>query len=124
MNRPNSKSEKNELIKYAFERAKQEAEDNKTILEAYNSEKIQDYTEHEEYRSPLSIDTQKIITIQLSWGGDADGYKITVSKDNEIISGVYFWQDWGVYEEVNLSDTELDDVVQLYFYGGIENYLQ
>lgn len=70
--------------------------------------------EHEEYREPLGIDKEYVIEIQLSTGGDADGYKLTFNEHSECISGVYYWADWGVYEEVRLTDDELELVDQLY----------
>lgn len=30
------------------------------------------------------------------------------------MSGVYYWADWGVYQEVRLSEEELDSVDSVY----------
>ena len=71
--------------------------------------------EQEEYIEPLAIDRYTEIRIQLSWGGDGDGYRITVDSEGHILRGVYYWEDWGVYEEVGLSKEELELVTQVYY---------
>lgn len=71
--------------------------------------------EHEEYREPLAITRKTVVTIELSTGGDADGFKLTLNEYHEVVSGTYYWADWGVYEEVRLSNDELDLVDNLYY---------
>ena len=105
--------------KYAFQRMR-ENQSSLTVLqgkreEARYSQELEDY---DEYRAPLAI-TEKIeVTIELSTGGDADGYKIMLEKETrEVLSGVYYWADWGQYEEVSLNDDELDLVTSIYYIG-------
>ena len=71
-------------------------------------------SDYEDYREPLCLMTTKVITVQLSWGGDGDGFKLTYDTDGELLHGIYYWQDWFVYEEVELSDTEAEKVEELY----------
>ena len=66
----------------------------------------QSIDEQEEYQEPLAIDRYTELRIQLSTGGDGDGYRITIDREGEIVNGVYYWEDWGVYEEVRLSKEE------------------
>lgn len=70
--------------------------------------------EHEEYRDPLAFTKETVVTVELSTGGDADGFKLTFDQNQELIRSIYYWADWGVYEEVELSQEELDLVEALY----------
>lgn len=96
-----------ELKEYAHKRAKLEL----ATIDYLNSK--DDPQADDEYREPLGITQTKLIKIELSWGGDADGFKIEM-EDYEAISGVYYWADWGVYEEVQLTEKELDKIVSFY----------
>lgn len=87
--------------------------DIKNIQSILSEQKIESPEDHEEYREPLSFSKQTVIHILLSTGGDADGYKLTFDEDT-LISGVYYWADWGVYEEVGLTDEETEIVDRLY----------
>lgn|SRR3990167_1894225 len=100
---------------YAQYRAADELKDIDAINERVNKGKSESPDQDENYREPLSIDTTKTVKIQLSWGGDGDGFKLEYSNDNELISGVYYWEDWGVYQEVSLSDEEADKVAAFYY---------
>lgn len=115
MKNPNNKqgATPEELKKYALYRAKRQAEAVKAICEEEDAEKREEY---KDYREPLAIDCEQVLDICLSTGGDADGYKITL-KDGEAVSGLYYWADWGVYEEVPLREKELDEVIDLYLHG-------
>ena len=73
--------------------------------------------EHEEYWEPLSMTREILVEIQLSTGGDADGFKLVFDENYNVMKGVYYWADWGVYEEVSLSDEELEAVDNLYYVG-------
>jgi hypothetical protein len=68
-----------------------------------------------EYREPLSLDERKEVTVLLSWGGPSDGYKIYFDKDGDAAEGLYFFADWFEYEEIKLSNAELDRVLAVYF---------
>jgi len=77
--------------------------------------------ESEEYREPLSIEKEEVYKILLSWGGGSDGFKLTF-KNDELQRGVYFMGDWGEYKEVDLNDTEAEEVYSFYMYGDITAY--
>jgi hypothetical protein len=71
----------------------------------------------EEIEEPLCIDTHIELTIQLSWGGPSDGYRLTCTTDGEVLSGVYFLAHWGECDDVPLSRADIDRVVDLYLSG-------
>ncbi len=64
---------------------------------------LQTIYEQEEYREPLALDRYTEFRIQLSTGGDGDGYRITIDSEGNLVRGTYYWEDWCVYEEVPLS---------------------
>ncbi len=121
MKNPNHKGNASpeQLRDYAFYRYKEEMKGNKKIL---NSKK-EDYTEHEEYREPLSVENHIQLTIELSTGGDADGYILTYTKDGANIKGVYYWEDWGCYEEVALTYEDIKQIEELYLWGDPASFL-
>ena len=104
-----------DLKEYALYRKRDEIENikklfqNKSITDGEMSPQ-----EHLEYREPLAFSKEIVIDIQLSTGGDADGYKLSFNKSGELMNGVYYWADWGVYEEVRLNKNELELVDNLY----------
>ena len=107
-----------DLKDYALYRKNEEVKDmekiNKQLAEGKALEDLEDY------REPLAVSKKLEITIELSTGGDADGYKLLVDIEaREIVSGVYYWADWGVYEEVELSREELGLVEQFYLWGDV-----
>jgi hypothetical protein len=53
----------------------------------------------------------------LSWGGGEDGYKLTFSKDKELLKGVYYMANWGTYNEIELNEDELSLIFETYLYG-------
>ena len=103
---------KDDLREYALYRKSRDIENINSILCEQNIESPED---HEAYREPLSFSKQTVVHILLSTGGDADGYKLTFDEDKNLISGVYYWADWGVYEEVELKEEELEAVDNLYY---------
>lgn len=109
------KHTKEDLKEYALYRKNDEIEDIKKLFQdqsVVNGEKSVE--EHNEYREPLAFSKEAVIDIQLSTGGDADGFKLSFNEQNELMDGVYYWADWGVYEEVRLSNEELELVDTLY----------
>jgi len=122
MQRPttNSNYTKDDLRKYAQYRKEREMQRLELLNDIEDSE---ERDQSEENREALALDVRKVIDICLSTGGDADGYKLTFDKDNELMSGVYYWADWGVYEEVNLKDDELDSIYDLYLFGDVSSFL-
>lgn len=103
----NSNYTKNNLKEYAHKRAMIEL----ATIDFLSGK--EEPTESEEYREPLAITESKVFTIELSTGGDADGFKLTYIG-TDLISGYYYWADWGVYEEVELKAEELDKVASFY----------
>jgi len=106
---------KEDLREYALYRKNDEIEDIKKLFQdqsVQSGEKSPE--EHNEYREPLAFSKETVIDIQLSTGGDADGFKLSFNEHNELMDGVYYWADWGVYEEVRLNNEELELVDSLY----------
>jgi hypothetical protein len=83
----------------------------KAIIKGKEWEDIQ---EMEEWREPLAIDIWKTFKVQLSWGGGADGFLVDIDDNGEVIGGRYYWADWGVYEEVELTEEEAELVAKVY----------
>jgi hypothetical protein len=75
---------------------------------------------NEDYREPLSIDTETVKKILLSWGGPEDGFKLYFSAEKELLRGVYYRADWGEYKESDLSDDEAQTVYDYYLGGYFE----
>ncbi len=115
---------KEDLLSYANWRKDRAFKNIAEIAEDVKKGKAVDIYEHEEYREPLAVPVKEMkeITIQLSTGGDADGFKFVYEKDAEswqLKKAAYYWADWGVYEEVELSEEEYCTVSSFY---GIEAY--
>lgn len=106
---------KEDLFDYAYWRKCREFDQVKRVL---NDKNVEDGSvtpeELEDYREPLAFDRETVVTVELSTGGDADGFKFTFNDEKELVSGLYYWADWGVYEEVRLSNDELSLVDRLY----------
>ena len=86
--------------------------------------KLEEPQSDENYREPLSVDSQLVKKITLSTGGPADGFKLyfdLVDKNSpELSHGVYWRADWGTYEESQLSDDEVQRVFDFYLGGYCE----
>lgn len=118
MNRPNNQEELNENI---YKMAQEELKDLANLQEEANkNDKAVD--EIEGYREPLSMDTSIEVNILLSWGGPSDGYKLIFDKNQELISGVYWYADWGTYAETKLTDKQLQLVFNVYMYGDASSF--
>src|SRR3989344_3354995 len=106
---------KEDLRDYALYRKNDEIEDIKSL---FKDQSVQNGEvspqELDSYRKPLAFCKETVIDIQLSTGGDADGFKLSFNEQNELMDGVYYWADLGVYEEVRLSNEELELVDSLY----------
>ena len=83
--------------------------------------KLEEPRESEEYRDPLSIEKEEVYKILLSWGGGEDGFKLTF-KDGELLRGVYYMADWGEYKEIDLNESEAEEVYGFYLYGDISSF--
>lgn len=116
-----------EIESYAFKRAMQrleeirEAEEKREKIEDDDElaeiEREQKLEELEEENEPLAIDWKYTLTIELSTGGDADGFILELDKNKEVISGKYYWADWGKYQEIDLEGDEADKVADFYLSG-------
>jgi hypothetical protein len=71
----------------------------------------------DDFRDPLSIDATIEVKVLLSWGGPEDGFKLTFSKERELLHGVYYRADWGEYKEGRLSEDEAQEVFDFYMGG-------
>lgn len=100
------------LREYALFRKQQEMKDiNKVKRESIKKE----IKEHEDYREPLAIDIEKIVSVCLSTGGDGDGFKFYFESGEDMpYKAFYYWEDWGCYEEIRLTDDERDLVADYY----------
>lgn len=114
---------KNDLVNYANYRKKKEFESIEKVenkLSQNNIDVIDKGDEPiereslEEYREPLEITENKIFNILLSTGGDSDGFKIEIQNEGDVVGGVYYWANWGVYEEVILTQEEAQRVAEYY----------
>lgn len=63
---------------------------------------------------PLSISKVITHTIMLSYGGPEDGFKIAYSEDNELLGGVYYFKDWGTYDETPITNEQAEQIAELY----------
>lgn len=81
-----------------------EIEELEEAYDSYDDEKIEE--KEEEFRnSILSIDKRIVYKISLSTGGPSDGFKITIDPETkEVIDIVYWYADWGYYEEFQLDE--------------------
>lgn len=113
LNQQMTEQEKRQLV---YKEMKKEIERIDT-LQAIDSEEREN---HDDYRSPLSIDTEIVKKILLSWGGGSDGFKLVFSQEKELLRGYYFMADWGQYEEIDLSEEEAEKVYDFYMYGSFE----
>ena len=119
---------------YAFKRSQQrlkeieESEKEKEKIEDDDElgsyEKEQKLEELEEENEPLAIDWHYTLTIELSTGGDADGFILEFDKEKRLTGAKYYWADWGKYEEIELEGDEIDKVADFYLRGEPEIFLQ
>ncbi len=55
------------------------------------------------------------VRILLSWGGPSDGFFLTFAeKDGTVLRGEYFYEDWGTYDEVPLSQADAEIIADLF----------
>lgn len=73
--------------------------------------------ESEHAPQPLSLDVKVEKNLTLSWGGPSDGFKFYYNEEGDELDAVYWYADWGTYEEINLSGKEKMLVKELY--GGM-----
>jgi hypothetical protein len=110
-------SEKKITREIVLKDCKEELDRIKKVQEFQDKNEDKEQEDCEDHREPISIMKTTIIDIQLSWGGGADGFKLKFDKDNELMGGVYYMADWGEYEEIDLTDSEAEEVFNFYLYG-------
>ena len=99
-----------QLRDYALYRAR---EQKKTVKELLELEQAGEREQNED----CAIASKTVLVIELSGGGDADGYELIINKNGGIDSGFYYWADWGCYEEIKLTDEELENIERVYLHG-------
>ena len=62
---------------------------------------------------PLEISERVEKHVLLSWGGPSDGFRIFL-KDGEAVEGYYYKANWGEYQQIDLSDSEVQQVVDAF----------
>ena len=111
VSRPSGKLNDHEQRLYAeYRRAELMANVRQVIKDQPDGE----YTEDDNYRDPLAIMAEHSIKIELSTGGDADGVKLFFDYEYCLDRGVYYWADWGVYQEVEMTDDEARELLNFY----------
>jgi len=63
---------------------------------------------------PLSLRRLTEITLPLSWGGPGDGFKLYLNEAGKVESGLYYWEDWGTYEQEGLQEKEWRQVANYF----------
>ena len=76
-------------------------------------EYLDNIEEHDSAPESLCVMERIEKNVQLSWGGPSDGYKIYFDQGDPVC-GVYYFADWGTYDEVDLNDEEVSNIVDLY----------
>ena len=60
----------------------------------------------------LALSKQIFYTLELSWGGPADGFKIFVDPESkEIVDVIYYYANWGSYKEEPLGVYDLEKIL-------------
>jgi len=105
---------------YAIQRADEAIQEVKRILrERENGKDLEEI----EAREPLAIEKRRRLIIELSTGGDADGFILDFDESGELIEGAYYWADWGQYEEIPLRYKEAEEVIDAYLGGDASAWL-
>ena len=114
-----------EIRDYTFRRAMAKLDEIKEAEKAIQEAGLDEEKEEEirEENEPLAIDWEYRLTIELSTGGDADGFILRFDKDKELIGGAYYWADWGKYQEIELRGEEAEAVFDFYLMGDAGAYL-
>ena len=105
----------------AYQRCINRLKDIKAIFKDLESEdnEIQEKAEDERNIFSLSIEKNYMVEIQLSTGGDADGFKLFFNQYKELIKGCFYWADWGQYAERYLDEEELNLVNDFFYAEGV-----
>ena len=104
------------------QRATNRLKDMAQLEEELNTETEEEREQAEEARDnfALCIDHSTELDVQLSTGGDADGFKIYF-KEKEAIKGMFYWADWGQYAEQSLTEEEIDFVCEFF---NLQGYIE
>jgi hypothetical protein len=79
---------------------------------------MEDDNKREEFEdSILGITKRTVYKIELSWGGPADGFLITVDADSHEIESIeYYFQDWFDGAKRELTGDEFEAVAEVFSY--------
>lgn len=79
---------------------------------------MEDENKREEFEeSILGITKRLIYKVELSWGGHADGFLITVDADNREIESIeYYFQDWFDGAKRELTGEMFEAVAEMFGY--------
>lgn len=65
----------------------------------------------------LAFTKKEVYTLELSWGGPADGFKIIVDpKSKDIEDVIYYYSDWFSYDECKLTLEQRDPLLPFFGY--------
>jgi hypothetical protein len=92
---------------------------NQPLIKRFNQnlgeriKQIQKPKEREElFGSALSLTSKLIYTLELSWGGPADGFKLIVDQSTGTIEDIkYYYSDWFEYHEQYLPEELYDKLL-------------
>ena len=123
MSRPDNSTSREDLRRFVVASRIAEINNIEKIRKWQSKHPDAEVSENENYREPLSIDKKLEINILLSWGGPSDGFKLLFDDERELVSGVYWYADWGTYDEAQLDKEEMELVYDFYLYGDIRSFL-
>lgn len=66
------------------------------------------------HQNILAATPEIVVTIELSWGGPADGFLFYFNGDKELEKITYYFSDWGTYDEITLSREDQEIIEQIY----------
>jgi len=65
----------------------------------------------------LAFTKKELYTLELSWGGPADGFKIIIDPNSKDIEDViYYYSDWFSYDECKLTLEQRDPLLKFFGY--------
>ena len=67
-----------------------------------------DAAQERQFEYPLSVWSERIVIVQMSWGGPSDEFHIRVNNDGEITAITYWFKDWFDGASWDLSGKEFE----------------
>lgn len=62
--------------------------------EPFEADDPQEAAQERQWEYPLSVWSERIVVVQMSWGGPSDEFRVRVNTDNEISAITYVFADW------------------------------